>query len=418
MVRTMVKLRRGSIGVAASLWLCAAAAVAQPTPGDPDASPRLQSAVEALAQDAGEYARQYDVSLDEAMHRLRAQEESVAATDRLRETYKDRLAGISIEHSPEYRIVVLLTGDEPVADEQVIAGDRPVPILFRTGAAATEAQIAEAIAAHQAEIRATFRHAGGLGADTRTGALVVMVKAFEIFGRDLPAEERRLAEIAGVPVRILPIGQTDANLSIDGGARIVGINPADGQRYACTTGFVVDGAEGTGVVTAAHCPDAVTYYSPDGHATPLSFVGQWGARYQDVQVHLSTEALRPIFYADSDKSAARAVTGWRNRASTRIGDFVCHRGERSGYSCAEVMLTDYAPPAPLCAGPCDPVWVAVAGPSCKSGDSGGPVFSRGIAFGILKGASYNRSGGCDLYFYMSTDYLPEGWSLAYDTAQR
>ena len=63
------------------------------------------------------------------------------------------------------------------------------------------------------------------------------------------------------------------------------------------------------------------------------------------------------------------------------------------------------------------MWVAVAGPTCKAGDSGGPVFSRGIAFGILKGASYNREGGCDLYFYMSTDYLPEGWSLAYDTGQ-
>ena len=52
----------------------------------------------------------------------------------------------------------------------------------------------------------------------------------------------------------------------------------------------------------------------------------------------------------------------------------------------------------------------------QPGDSGGPVFSRGVAFGILKGASYNREGGCDLYFYMSTDYLPEGWSLAYQQA--
>ena len=179
--------------------------------------------------------------LDEAMHRLRAQEESVAATDRLRETYKDRLAGISIEHSPEYRIVVLLTGDAPVADEQVIAGDRAVPIIFRTGAVATEAQISAAIAAHQAEIRAAFHHAGGIGVDTRTGALIVMVKAFEVFGRDLPAEEQRLAEIAGVPVRIMPIGGGDANSSIDGGSRIVGTNP-DGHRYACTTGFVVNGA--------------------------------------------------------------------------------------------------------------------------------------------------------------------------------
>nr|AGU09936.1 hypothetical protein [uncultured organism] len=403
--------------LAAALCLGAATAVAQePTlPAEP--ATHLQSAVEALAQDAAEYARQHNVSLDEAMHRLRAQEESVAATDRLRELYKDRLAGISIEHRPDYRIIVLLTGDAPVADEQVLAGDREVPIVFRAGALATEAQLAEAVALHQDEIRATFRHAGGIGVDTRTGKLTVMLKWFEVFGRDLPAEEQRLSELAGVPVRIEQVGLTDANASIDGGSRIVGTNPADGHRYACTTGFVVGGAGGTGVVTAAHCPDSVTYYAPDGHATPLSFVGQWGAGYQDVQVHLSDEALRPLFYADTGKSVARVVTGWRNRTSTRIGDFVCHRGERTGYSCAEVILTDYAPPPPLCAGTCDPVWVAVNGPTCKAGDSGGPVFSRGVAFGILKGASYNREGGCDLYFYMSTDYLPEGWSLTYEQAE-
>jgi hypothetical protein len=86
------------------------------------------------------------------------------------------------------------------------------------------------------------------------------------------------------------------------------------------------------------------------------------------------------------------VTSWRNRTSTRAGDIVCHRGEHSGYSCAEVELVDYAPPGTLCAGPCDPVWVTVAGPKCAGGDSGGPVFSGTIAFGILKGGSYRRDG--------------------------
>jgi hypothetical protein len=44
------------------------------------------------------------------------------------------------------------------------------------------------------------------------------------------------------------------------------------------------------------------------------------------------------------------------------------------------------------------------------GDSGGPVFSGEVAFGIAKGV--NREGGrCLFYYYMSTDYLPEGWRL-------
>jgi hypothetical protein len=39
------------------------------------------------------------------------------------------------------------------------------------------------------------------------------------------------------------------------------------------------------------------------------------------------------------------------------------------------------------------------------------VFSGTIAFGILKGASYTADGVCRLYYYMSIDYLPPGWTL-------
>jgi hypothetical protein len=48
---------------------------------------------------------------------------------------------------------------------------------------------------------------------------------------------------------------------------------------------------------------------------------------------------------------------------------------------------------------------------CRSGDSGGPVFSGDIAFGITKGGSGGRLARCNFYFYMSTDFLPAGWHL-------
>jgi len=53
----------------------------------------------------------------------------------------------------------------------------------------------------------------------------------------------------------------------------------------------------------------------------------------------------------------------------------------------------------------------VAGPTCKGGDSGSPVFSGTVALGILKGATYRPDGSCAFYFYMSVDYLPQPWSL-------
>lgn len=380
-----------------------------------EAEGRVQTPFEALAQDAGEYARAKGVSLEEAMRRLRAQEESVATTDRLRETHKDRLAGISIEHSPDYRIVVLLTGSDPVPDRTIVAGGMNVPIVFRTGAGATHDQLVAALTRHQAEIASRFPRSRGVGVDPRHGELILIVGADRVddYGGSA-AMEAELEMLTGVPARIRVLDGEDDDSSIEGGSRVEGIDPVDGRRYACTTGFVVTDGSRTGVVTAAHCPDDLTYYEPGGGMIPLHFVGQWGARYQDVQVHVGDLARRPLFFSDSAKSIARPLTSWRNRTSTRAGDAVCRRGETSGYSCSEVELVDYAPPGDLCGGPCDPVWVTVTGPSCRGGDSGGPIFSGTVAFGIVKGGNYGRTGRCNFYYYMSTDYLPEGWSLLHE----
>jgi hypothetical protein len=173
--------------------------------------------------------------------------------------------------------------------------------------------------------------------------------------------------------RIQLLGAEDANIAL-GGARLEGVDPLDGRRKVCTTGFVVTDQARTGLITAAHCPDSLSYRDPEGGEIALDFVGQWGISYQDVQVHVGALPPRPLFHAGPDRGLARAVTSWRNRTSTRVGDLVCHRGEASGYSCAPVEFVDYAPPGDLCAGPCAPVWVAVAGPRCRAGDSGGPVF--------------------------------------------
>jgi hypothetical protein len=381
--------------------------------GDPLASslPRQQGPIEALTQDAQVYARQHQVTVAEAIRRLQAQQDSVAATDRIAVLFQDRLTGISIEHQPVYRIVVLLSGTEPVADEIVAAGGMAVPIVYRTGAAASRTRLLAAIQSRREAILSALPAPAGLGLDPRTGELVVRIKSSRVSRDDAAMLTTDLAELTGVPVRIDRLDRSDTDMAASGGARVEGVSAVTGGRAACTTGFAVTDSSRTGILTAAHCPYSLTYIDTAGARIPLEFAGAWGARYQDVQVQVSPDPLLPLFYADSAKTIARAVTSWRNRTSTRAGDVVCHRGERTGYSCAEVEMTDYAPPGDLCGGPCDPVWVTVAGPSCKAGDSGGPVFSGTVAFGILKGGSYRRDGACDFYYYMSTDYLPTGWSL-------
>lgn len=412
--------------MAAWMAFAAAAGIAQaPAPKVPDKAadepPHIQTQIEALMQDGAEYARLYGMSLGQAMREMEAAQESVPATDALAAEFAERLAGISIAHDGGFRIVVLLTGDLAVEPRTIVAGGMAVPVVFRTGAPATRAQILDAIAAHQAEIRAAVHSPPGMGVDPRTGMLAVMVKSSDADGEGADALAARLSRIAGVPAEVMAWSDTDTNLAVEGGGRVLGFDPAINHKAVCTSGFVVTDGSRTALSTAAHCPDQLGYIDPNGTEVPLTMIGAWGARYQDVQIHDVTGdgatvalPLAPLFFADKEKTALRPVMSWRNRASTRAGDVVCHRGERTGYSCAEVQYPDYAPPGDLCAGPCTPTWVAVRGPTCKGGDSGGPVFAGEIAFGLVKGESHTAEGRCRLYYYMSTDYLPPGWTVAVD----
>jgi hypothetical protein len=379
------------------LLLFAGAASAQP----------VQTQAQALSEDAEQYAAEFRVTPEEAARRLRAQQESVAATNAIAKEFASRLAGISVEHSPDYRIVVLLTGAEPVAD-RTAAG---VAIVFRSGAKATRAEAIDALRKHLIDLRSELPGARGAGYDQRTGEVVLLVTQADAQRFGVDAIRARAEQIGGVPVRVVVNALIEQNLAVDGGGRVEGVNSLTGRRNRCTTAFVITDGKQTGIATAAHCPDELTYYDRDGGEVPLPFAGQWGAAYQDVQVNLSADATQPFFYSNRGAGSLRRLVTWRNRDSTRAGDFVCHYGESSGYSCATIELTDYAPPGELCGGPCEPTWITVKGPGCIPGDSGGPVFSGEVAFGIAKGVNRTASGQCNFYYYMSTDYLPPPWRL-------
>lgn len=373
------------------------------------AAQSTESALEALQADASSYAALEGVTPSEAMRRLQAQEASVPLIDRLAETYRDRLAGVVIEHRPSYRIVLVVTGP-PAPDVLIATAPFGVPVLLRTGAGATRVAVLAAIAAHQADIRAALPEPPGMGVDPATGALLVLARAGDLDGDgDEAATAARLQAIAGVPVEVRVLGDLTVDTAAMGGGRVVGGDAEQPHRYVCTSGFVVTDGTQTALATAAHCPDALSY-AEGATRTPLPMIGAWGAGSQDVQIHAAPQPLAPLFHADGD--GIRTVATWRAHASTRAGDVVCHRGERTGYSCALVRFPDFAPPGDLCAGPCPATWVAVDGPGCKGGDSGGPVFLGQIAFGLVKGETAEHEL-CRLYYYMSVDYLPTGWTTAY-----
>lgn len=402
--------------IAASLLIVAAPASAQLAAASPRAPAALQSTDVALGQDAGAVADRLGITPGEAARQLRLQLASVPATDAIATRFAGRLAGISIEHRPAFRIVVRLTGDEPVGTEQFeLAGER-VEVVYVAGAPASHIELVQAISSYQAAIRASLIGAPGLGVDQRTGELVAVVSARDVAREGAEPLRARLAALTRVPVRLRVVDGSALDMAgdgegVSGGMRMMGGVPGDPRQYLCTAGFVVTDGARTALATAAHCPDTLRVRDAAGREEALPFEGQWGWGYQDVQINVSAAPLPPTFFADTGRTTSRAVTGAQPRAGTRVGDVVCHRGERTGYSCSVVELTDFAPAGDLCGGACLPTWTTVAGPGCRRGDSGAPVFLGTTAYGILKGGSYRADGSCAFYFYMSTDYLPIGWRL-------
>ena len=404
----------GASGPAAAQSLVAPPPIVSSTVPAPPivAAPPLQSIDAARAQDAAAVADRLGVPVEEAIRHLRLQEATVPITDAIAESFADRLTGIAIEHRPDFHIVVTLTGALAEPERIIDIDGTPVRVTFRAGAPVSHTGLMQAITAYQAAIRASLIAPPGLGIDQRSGELVAVVSGRDVAREGAGPLAGRLAALTHVPVRLRVVDQPALDMGgIQGGARVVGQVPGDTHRYLCTAGFVVTDGSRTGLATAAHCPDELSGRDAEGHEQALPFVGQWGWGHQDVQINASATALAPLFFADTAKTVSRPVTGARGRAGVRAGDVVCHRGERTGYSCSQVELTDFAPAGDLCGGACLPTWTTVAGPVCKSGDSGSPVFLGDTAYGILKGGSYRSDGSCAFYFYMSTDYLPSGWRL-------
>ena len=216
---------------------------------------------------------------------------------------------------------------------------------------------------------------------------------------------------------------------------------------SCTSGFTVQTARRppsepyhVGVLTAGHCGqrrpnDSQAFYvntdsNIPGNRERLPFVfGYFGAN-ADAQWH-RINLPNSGSYNVTNEFRCRDGLGYPNpyckvtRTETRtnmIGDFVCHAGINSGVSCGRVVSIDghftrsftreeqfrKINPANACLGSagqpvdCAHVFVVVQGKRLGicGGDSGGPVFRGGTAYGIVQ-------SGTDTHECFSTDPLKE-----------
>ena len=379
-------------------------------PGEAGAAAMSRDA--ALRQDAEALAGSSGMPIGKALQIIKLQDERGDMVTELRQEFRGRVAGISVEHDPEYTLVVRLKGNAQPNPRSIKLPSGAVPVRFITGAQSTVEEMTGSYAGKLDQIKALVPTVQDIGIDERTGEIALSVYAPGPAATAVKGKRDDLARLLGHPVRIDAVDFQVRDSDVRGGSKITG-------NGGCTSGFTVKNSSGTtAMTTAGHCEGINTYYNPNGTTIPLSWVLEIRDADQDVEIHTSGYVERPEFYADV--ATPRVLTGRRLVTSTAIGDVVCHRGLSTGYSCGPVSKTNtQLTYANACNGvTCDDTWVTVTGnanTACYPGDSGGPVFISQTAVGLLKGSTDigTAKGQCGVFYYMSTDFLPSGWTLLY-----
>lgn len=117
----------------------------------------------------------------------------------LQERFRDRIAGIFIEHEPEFHVVVRLTGDRDAGTLQYQLGEDRVRVEVLTGASHTVDQLVAALDERRTIARVLPDGYGGY-VDERTGYVVLTV----LPGTELAGgSEASLSVALGVPIRII-----------------------------------------------------------------------------------------------------------------------------------------------------------------------------------------------------------------------
>lgn len=268
-----------------------------------------------------------------------------------------------------------------------------------------------------------------------------------VLNKEIPnSTKKELEAYAGVPVKFEVVeGGMQPVANMRGGSLLYKY-PSD-NRYSprlCMTAFgAKHPTQGTGMVTAAHCPSSMYILADDGKNYALqSYTSSYTKGTTNDQADIRFIKGSPIglgqFYYN-ETTNIRNVTGTRSRLSTNInkgttpGSYVCHLGQPSPgstsniQSCGEVMSINtsfsYDSDNKLSFSSTGGSFVLMrntqsgAGTTrtsgngtlrCFPGDSGGPVFAGTIAFGVMSSCSWvdgDQTKPVTYATYTSVDYF-------------
>lgn len=319
------------------------------------------------SRDASEYARMTGVSNAEAIRRMALQPliDDLSAVLEVQEG--PTFGGLYIDHDLSYRAVAMFTRDGAQTISGYVNGG---PL-----AALVDVRTVDFTLAQLEADQVRLQHALD-GADVAVTINIIAnrvevevlsdgeVGARSLFGVDLPpsatvvrAENRR-----------------EQTLNLYGGLAL----------STCTSGFSIyygSNPSNRGITTAGHCGNSQSYA---GNALTYHNDEQAHDNY-DAQSHTKSGAAYPNLVQDSP-GFTRQITAKRYWASQAVGNFVCKYGMTTGYGCGYIVSKN----DPGCVGGSGNAYVKVdSDPNgtgydlSEGGDSGGPWFNGGTAYGTM-----------------------------------
>jgi hypothetical protein len=344
---------------------------------------------EPKGSDADEYARMVGVTVAEAASRIDLQDTIGELNARLENEEAATFAGLYVEHSPEYRVVVQFTRDGVKAIRPYVAGG-PLESLVQV----QEVQYTlERLLQDQASIKAALGDAQyDLDIDLAKNRVEVEVVSTTVFESLASAGQYQLPESATV---IAVDHISTPTLLLYGGLALTG----------CTSGFTIYKGGNTSnraITTAGHCINQQDY-----NGTALTYQedeirgGSW-----DTQSHKGpgqTTTYTNTVYDGQCCPYYRSITARKYRANQNVGDFVCKYGKTTHYGCGWIVSKTLAP---ACISNPYATWIRVDSDRngtgidlVQAGDSGGPWFINNVALGTT---------ACEAGFdgvYSAIDYL-------------
>jgi len=406
--------------VAATLAMTSASASADITASAPDTAEVVDVAVMS-------YATDYSVTHAEAQRRLDRIQPLQSILEEIRELENARLAGWGIDHEVTFTGWVWLTGNQPPSSAAKTIADAHTDIQIRTGAVHSLSELSAAQSG-------LFQKVGPVGHTGVSGSTATMKRIVTFTSIDMRANaltigiDPELADpVLGEKRSFGPAGVTNEALQTEitkitrqlqdhinvkylvEDGRDLGSDAVFGGGESimpgCTAGFAARLTNhGTyGILTAGHCGNKTQGESAtfSMHDITLPYINGWASVSADAQFHRipsgSLHALRDDYRCISIPRRAQYcdVTGTIGRNSM-IDDYICHTGDKSGISCGRITSLAHQPDhSEACFSSrgteidCARTFILVEGDYLRAcnGDSGGPWYRNGEAYGLHMGSN-------------------------------